>query len=173
MISDRKLSEMNIKEANANLSDDEFNRWKLVKEQELYKQHEKNQQVISNRNEKAIDTLIKSGKKELVMTVDLFGGSYDFLVNLNQEQRQIFNKLRQKKVDSEKQDIPLDEMEGISELIVEFLAGISLDFNQSDFTKLLDELGFVGLYEIFVKVMSEFKDNLRENEELIRKFRKG
>lgn len=164
---------MDIEEANAELTDTEFEQWKKLRTKRLYREAERNQDKIIDRDEKVIDTLIKSGKDELVMSVELFGGTYDFFVNLDTEQRQIFNEIKKLKREADKNDEELEDVEGVGDLIIKFLASISLDFKYDDFNRVKEELGFVGLYRIFIKVMSEFKNQMESNKDLIRKFRKS
>lgn len=167
------MADMSIETANAELDDSDFERWKKVREKNLKDQADENRQKWAERDEEAIDTLIKSGRNDLTTTVNIFGGEYEFFVSLDREQRQIFNKIKDKRELAKSENMDIENVDGISDLVIDFLSSISKDFNREDWEKLEGELGFVGLYDVFIKVMKVFKSEMDEKQEAVKKFRNG
>lgn len=171
MRSDEELREMGIEEANTKLSDSDFSRWKDLREDSLYREAEENIEEMQERDESAIDTLISSAEDSLSTSIELFGNKYEFLVSLNREQRNVFKEIKQKRDEASEEDIDLEEIDGISSLVKEFLASVSKDFGESDWDRFEGEYGFVGVYDIFVKVMRVFQEEMGEKREEIKNFR--
>jgi len=166
---DEDLKKIGIEEANAKLEGNDFKRWQELRKDSLIEEAEENAEEWAERDEEAIDTLISSGRNKLRKEIEILGEKHEFLFLLNRKQRQLFQEIKKKREETDKEN--LENVEGIVDSICEFLGSVSKDFDKGEWKKIDGEIGFAALYDVFISVMSEFQEEFESKKELVEKFR--
>jgi len=169
---DKELKKIDREEAEEKLDDEEFERWKDLREEKLENELDQFKSKRNEENSKAMSDLIKASKDELTTTVNISGFELKALLKLDKKQRQLLQDLR--KLKNQFDDIEeLDEekLKELSDKLKEFLTTITPEYSLQDWNDFEEELGVGGLNEIggdIVEAIFEERDNKKEE---IKKFR--
>lgn len=155
------LLNMNRQEAESQLSEKEFQRWKELNSAKQHAEdfYDEREEV----REQGLDILTNRVKDELTETVDVYGFELDIEVILDDKQFELIKELTKYKGMDEDDIQDTSEMKDTS---AEFLASIT-DYSETEWKSNIEDMGLRGLFKVMEKVMEPIK----EQSEAIEKFR--
>jgi len=179
-LSDEKIRELGVEEANKQLSDSEFRRWQELRKESLQKEAEEKTGEIEERNAEAIDTMVRADMSELTTEIELYGNEVEVLTNLDRKERLLLRELDsmgdQEDNPEEWSEEKIEEFENkTSELFAQIFHTfnkISVDGEKETLAKkCVDKWGTLGSLNAIRKIYMKTMQEQREKAEKVEKFR--
>lgn len=179
MRSDEELKQLGYREANSELSDEEFSRWRELQKQDLKKSAKENRAEWEKQHKEALNSLVNTDKSEVAETIEHQGNKIKYLFTLNRKQERIVKEMD--RLES-KSDYDEEDEERYEELVVSLFDDIIVKFNdkrvsEADFSGdelaryLIDEWGKLVFQELVQDIVLDYYKGKKEKMEAIEKFR--